>query len=107
MYSDKILYFLFIFFGLYAIIDPTGITLSSTISSFSTNDLIRGWGIYSITIGAILFNPSYIKYILMLCFIASIIWVVLIADKCGFTTHHMQHIFINIVGLILAYNIIN
>ena len=44
----KLISFLFIIFGLYAILFPIGL-------SYTVPDLIRGWGIYSITLGLVLY----------------------------------------------------
>jgi len=52
-------------FGLYAFIFPNGL-ISNMSNSYTVPDLIRGWGIYSITLGSVLYCPNYIKEILLL-----------------------------------------
>jgi hypothetical protein len=103
----KVLQLLFICVGLYAIINPAGISLQETEQSYSVIDLIRGWGIYSVTIGAILGFPEKIKLILLLCFSSSIIWHVLIANKNKWTLHHKHSIFANAVAFIITCKILH
>ena len=84
MNSQNILNLLFISFGIYAIINPKGISLIETEKSYDVIDLIRGWGIYSVTIGGLLSFPTKTRIILFLrCFFSSIIWHILIANRKG------------------------
>ena len=98
MNSYNVISFLFIGFGLYAIINPNRIALEQTEKSYNTQDLIKGWGIYSVTIGALLcfHNLSHKKNILRLCFISSIIWHLAIVKRSGWTLHHKHGIIVNL-----------
>ena len=62
MNGKNIIILLFLIFGIYAIINPDGISIENTQKSYNVSDLIRGWGIYSITIGSILLFPDNIKF---------------------------------------------
>ena len=95
---------LFMAVGLYSIVNPLGITLQDREKSYNVDDLTRGWGMYSITIGAILKFPQHKKLILLLCFSSSIIWHLLIVNKNQWTTHHKQAIFLNALAFILTCN---
>ena len=99
MNYDNIINILFIGFGLYAIINPKSISLEETEKSYNTQDLIKGWGIYSVTIGALLRfpQPSYKRLIFRLCFISSIIWHLEIVKRSGWTLHHKHSIIVNFV----------
>ncbi len=46
-----IIAFLFLIFGTYVIIKPNGVSPENLKLNYSVSDLIRGWGIYSVTIG--------------------------------------------------------
>ena len=101
-----IISYLFILFGIYAVIKPSGISIENLKKSYNVSDLIRGWGIYCITIGLLLYYPKeYVKYILITCFIASILWHISIIQKSGNTLHHKQSIIINSLLLIFTINI--
>ena len=92
--------FLFIIFGLYAIIFPHGIVNKMT-DSYKVPDLIQGWGIYSITLGAILLYKKELKIILLSCFIISIFWHINIGKNVSFTNHHIEAIIANIIAIII------
>ena len=92
---------MFIGIGLYAIIDPQGITLQELEQSYTVPDVIRGWGIYSVTIGVLLSFPQYQQPILLLCFFFSIIWHSLIVYNNQWTLHHKQSIVANVIVIIL------
>ena len=97
--------FLFIIFGSYAIISPQGISLENLKKSYEVTDLIRGWGIYAITIGLLLFwKDAYLKSSLIICFIASILWHLSIINRIGNTAHHMHSIIINGIVLLVIVN---
>ena len=102
MKSEIILCILFITFGSYAIINPKSISLSETEKSYDVKDLIRGWGIYSSTIGGILAFPEQKKNILLICFIYSIIWHIDISNKKSWTLHHKHSIIANSVAILLT-----
>jgi len=97
-----LLIFLFVLFGLYAIVNPVGISLSNLQKSYSVSDLIRGWGIYSITIGALLYDPQKWMSILILCFLISILWHIEIVRRNEGTPHHKHSIIINLFCLLLV-----
>ena len=93
---------MFIFFGLYAIINPNGVSKANLKKSYNVSDIIRGWGIYAVTIGFLLLYPYFSKNILIVCFLASILWHWLIANRKGWTKHHKSSIYINLFALILV-----
>jgi len=97
----NILSFLFILFGLYAIINPVGISLSNLQKSYSEGDLIRAWGIYAVVLGAILYFPLQWKIILISCFVASILLHIEISIRKGWTAHHKHSISINFICLMM------
>ena len=95
-----ILSILFILFGLIAFIKPNIVSFENLNKSYTVYDLVRGWGIYSITIGLLLYYPYYTKYILLFCFTISILWhILLITIKR--TSHHFQSIIFNLIAIIL------
>jgi len=96
----KIISLLFIIFGLYAILFPIGL-INNMSESYTVPDLIRGWGIYSITLGLILYYKKYIKEILMMCFIISILWHIDIIQRMGWTQHHKDSIVINLMAILI------
>ena len=99
-----IIAFLLLIFGTYAIIKPNGVSLENLKLNYSVSDLIRGWGIYSVTIAFILFlNSQYLKTILISCFLASIIWHVSIIRNRMLTPHHCQSIILNFLAIIITY----
>ena len=100
--SLNLLIIMFLCFGLYAIANPNGISKANLEKSYTVTDLIRGWGIYAVTIGALLLYPQSIKSILILCFLASIIWHWLISIRKGWTSHHKQSILINLFAVLLV-----
>ena len=102
---DNFINILFIGFGLYAIINPNSITLEETEKSYDVKDLIKGWGIYSATIGSLLiFNKPYHKTIILrFCFILSIIWHLEIVYRNGWTLHHKHSIITNFFVFILTF----
>jgi len=102
MGSEILLYMLFIIFGIYAIINPAGISLLETEKSYEVKDLIRGWGIYSTTIGSMLALPKKKKKILLTCLTYSIIWHIQIAKEKIWTKHHKQSIGANLIGILLT-----
>lgn len=97
-----LLIFLFVLFGSYAMINPIGISLSNLQKSYSVSDLIRGWGIYSITIGALLYDPEKWISILILCFLISILWHIEISCRNDWTPHHKHSIIINLLCLLVS-----
>jgi hypothetical protein len=103
MNGKNIIILLFLIFGIYAIINPDGISIENTQKSYNVSDLIRGWGIYSITIGSILLFPDNIKFILEACFVCSIIWHLLMIENQGITPHHIHSIIINLIALIIVF----
>ncbi len=97
-----ILSVLFIIFGSYAIYRPEGVLVDEIRKSYSVADLIRGWGIYSVTIGLLLYcHDRYHSYILYICFMSSIIWHLVISHSKGWTRHHRQSIIYNVIAIIL------
>lgn len=105
MYYKRVLGILFIIFGTYAIIFPGGISKNQITKSYTVIDLIRGWGIYCLAIGVLLFYPIYTKYILFGCFLFSIIWHILIVKRKGWTRHHKESIIINSIAIIILFMI--
>lgn len=103
MYSN-IINIIFVGFGLYAIINPMNISLEEIEKSYTTPDIIKCWGIYSLTIGALLIfpQPYYKKPILRVCFISSIIWHLGIVKRYGWTLRHTHSIIVNFVMFILS-----
>ena len=63
-------------------------------------DLIRGWGIYAVTIGLILYAPSKYEITVGACLVVSIAWHLEMVCRRGQTTHHVQAIFANILALL-------
>jgi hypothetical protein len=106
MNTKSILAILFLFFGIIAFINPNGRSLENLEKNYSVSDLIRGWAIYSITIGLLLYYPNHLTFILIFCFIISILWHFSIIKKRGWTRHHKGSIGINIIALILASQMI-
>ena len=102
MNTEIMLNILFITFGLYAIINPKGISLIETEKSYDVKDLVRGWGIYSTTLGGILAFPKKKENILLSCLVYSIIWHIQIAKGKKWTKHHKQSIGANLIGIILT-----
>jgi len=94
--------YLFILFGIYGVINPEGISLNTLKKSYTVPDLIQGWAIYSITIGLIIKYPTYLKHILIFCFIMSILWHINISIRSGITLHHKHSIIINSIVLVLV-----
>jgi hypothetical protein len=105
MIFNNIIIFLFIGFGLYAIINPKSISIEENKKSYETQDLVKGWGIYSVTIGALLIfhQPFYANLILRMCFISSIIWHIEIVKRRGWTPHHKHAIIVNLVVFIFTF----
>ena len=97
----KVVYILFIGFGLFGIVYPNGIVNNMT-DNYNVVDLMQGWGIYACSIGLLLLFPTYTYWILALCFIASIIWHVYLIKKNGYTQHHKEAIIINSFVLLVA-----
>jgi hypothetical protein len=58
--------------GLYAFLFPDGLINKMT-DSYTVPDLIRGWGLYAVTLGFILYKSQYAKQILIMCFAVSIL----------------------------------
>lgn len=98
----KVISILFIVIGLYAYIFPEGL-ISNMSDSYTVSDLIRGWSIYSITLGLLLYYPNYKKEILLLCFIVSIVWHIKIAQRIGWTRHHKESIGINLIAILVLF----
>lgn len=68
---------------------------------------MRGWGIYATTIGALLAYPSYTRWILIVCFICSIVWHMHIASRttslpAGWTAHHTHAVGLNGFAILLV-----
>lgn len=103
MNSSYVIYWLFVIFGLGAIIYPKKITLEEIENSYETQDINRGWGIYSVTIGALLIFPALEITILRLCFISSILWHLFIIIRSGWTLHHKHSIIANLVVFFLTF----
>ena len=99
--KNKLIMILFIIFGLFAIIFPNGF-VNNMSSSYTVPDLIRGWGIYSVTIGLLLYSPSNINKILLLCFIISILWHIELITRLGITNHHKESIIINMIAILIV-----
>jgi len=99
----KLLSFLFIIFGLYAIILP-----SDGKGSYKNADLMQAWGIYSVTLGLLIVShKKYYKTILFYCFLASIIWHFYLIEKNGMTEHHKHSIAVNIFAIFLLWISLN
>ena len=94
---------LFYIFGIYAIINPKQLINSEPNNNYSANDLIRGWGIYCLTIGMILEKKFSINNILRFNFIISILWHLHIVKRIGWTKHHNNSIIINFIAFLLTY----
>ena len=96
---------LFVFFGCYAIVNPVAISSQNILpdgqQSYSVPDLIRGWGIYAVTIGLLLLHRAE-KGILLACFVSSIIWHVAMVRKEDWTRHHTQSIAANTIAICLV-----
>ena len=84
------------------LLNPAGISLLETEKSYEVKDLVRGWGIYSTTIGSMLALPKKKKKILLTCLTYSIIWHIRIAKKKIWTKHHKQSIGANLIGILLT-----
>ena len=97
MNIKNLLIFLFLFFGIYAIINPIGISISNLQKSYTVVDLIRGWGIYATTIGALLYDSQKWQVILATCFLISILWHIEIAERNKWPSHHIHSIIINFI----------
>ena len=97
----KVISLLFILLGLYAILFPIGL-INNMSESYTVPDLIRGWGIYSVTLGLTLYYKNYIREILILCFIISILWHIDIAQRIGWTKHHKESIVINLIAILIV-----
>lgn len=97
----KILGLLFIVFGMCGIIIPGAYR-----DNYTVYDILRAWGIYSVTIGALLIYPRNICEILICCFIVSIIWHYIIVynnpNKPRWTTHHVSAIIANLFAIVLV-----
>ena len=98
----RIIYFLLIIFGIFAIIYPNGLVQNMT-DSYNVPDLIQAWGIYAITIGLLLQFPQYTIMILILCFSISIIWHIIVANNKKWTTHHKEAIGLNLFAILLCW----
>lgn len=94
---------LFIIFGLLSYYNIPGKPEQEWQIIYSTTNLLRGWGIYSITVGMILLFPDDIKTILQLCFIVSMMWHADIAQCRGWNKHHYQAIYANLFALCITF----
>ena len=99
---QRIVYILLILFGLFAIVYPSGLVNKMT-ESYDVPDLIRAWGIYAITIGLLLMFPRYTGLILILCFMVSILWHLLIVRRKGWTMHHKEAIVFNLIAICILF----
>ena len=95
----NIIYYLLIICGLISIICPHIITKNID-KNYSRYDLLRGCGIYSITLGTILYYKRLFP--LYFCFISSIIWHVEIMGRTGTTFHHILSILLNVIAFIIV-----
>ena len=93
---------MFVIFGIYAIVLPQNISQTELEKSYDVLDLIRGWGIYSLTIGLMLMFRGDIPKILAGCLIASIGWHAQIIQKNNWTEHHKHSIAFNSLALLLV-----
>lgn len=90
---------LFIIFGLLTCLNTSDTTEEDWKNTYSRLDLLRGWGIYAVTIGMILMFPDNIKKILQLCFVVSILWHADITQCKGWNRHHYQAVYANLLAL--------
>ncbi len=90
-----IIYILLIIFGCIALLYPNGKVQKMT-DSYDVPDLIQAWGIYAITMGLILLSPRHKIRILIICFLASILWHIIVARKKGWTDHHRHALYLNL-----------
>jgi hypothetical protein len=98
---NYILPFVFITIGLFSIIYPNYISNKSLDKLYTFEDLIRAWGIYSTTIGLLLYYKCrHINVILMFCFIASIIWNLNMISK-RYCIHNIKSVSYNLIALLL------
>tara|TARA_Y100001970_G_C13782026_1_gene625855 strand:- start:292 stop:609 length:318 start_codon:yes stop_codon:yes gene_type:complete len=96
-----IIYILLIIFGSMALLYPNG-KIEKMTDSYDVPDLIQAWGIYAITMGLMLLYPRHKIIILIICFLASIVWHIIVARKKGWTNHHRQAVYLNI-GAVLSH----
>jgi len=90
-----IIYILLIIFGCIALLYPNGKVQKMT-DSYDVPDLIQAWGIYAITMGLILLYPRHKIIILIICFLTSILWHIIVARKKGWTDHHRHALYLNL-----------
>ena len=92
---------IFVVFGLYSVLYPSRISYEPIERCYSVKDLIRGCGIYSTTIGLLLYyRGRHTRYILTMCFISSIIWNISIIRK-NYSFHNVKSAIYNLLGLLL------
>lgn len=95
--------FMLVTFGCVAILFPAGIISDSDVSkSYTTDDLVRGWGIYAVALGLVAAFPIHIRGIFIACFASSIAWHFEIGRRSGWTKHHRQSIWINAAALLVC-----
>ena len=92
-----------VLFGSSAILFPAGIVNDSDVSaSYTTDDLVRGWGIYAITLGLVAAFPKFTRSFFIGCFASSVVWHLEIARRSGWTVHHRQSVWINATVLVVC-----
>lgn len=93
---------MFICFGAFAMVSPGGISGASMMDSYQVEDLIRGWGIYAVTIGLLLLYPESFILIVFTCLLVSIVWHLEMMCRRRMTAHHVQACVANLVGMLMA-----
>ena len=92
-----------VIFGSIAILFTSGIVGKSDVSkSYTTDDLVRGWGIYATTLGLVAAFPNFTRSIFIACFASSIVWHLEIVRRSGWTPHHRQSVWINAAVLVMC-----
>ena len=95
---------LLVTFGMIAMCKPDNI--QNIAKNYTLKDLIRGWGIYATALGSILLamekdidNTNTI--ILIITLLVSILWHADIVQQSQWTTHHIESILLNAIGLLI------
>ena len=94
-----IIYILLLLFGSMALLYPNG-KIQKMTDSYDVPDLVQAWGIYAVTLGLLLLYPRHKIMILIICFLVSILWHIIVAKKKGWTDHHLQALYLNIAAII-------